>query len=170
MSRNICNIITDFCSGAFVKSFHCFFIVSFVANSTISSLMKSWFQDWYYVDIKIFVWDLCPSESAGVDVSLFLSYKIVSEYEQEIPQSQTADKPIAPRGRANTTIVRHQDDKLSKATSCLFPIKMIAKLEWTQSNTQQNIEQLHNPTMGAIINNESTRTEMLVSSKYSAAK
>ena len=26
--------------------------------------------------------------------------KIVSEYDQEIPQSQTADSPVAPRGRA----------------------------------------------------------------------
>ena len=26
--------------------------------------------------------------------------KIVSEYDQEIPQAQTADKPKAPRGRA----------------------------------------------------------------------
>ena len=26
--------------------------------------------------------------------------KIVSEYDQGIPQSQTTDKPIAPRGRA----------------------------------------------------------------------
>ena len=26
--------------------------------------------------------------------------KIVSEYDQEIPQSQTADKPVTPRGRA----------------------------------------------------------------------
>ena len=33
----------------------------------------------------------------------------------------------------NTT--RHHEDKLSKATSSFFPIKMIAKLEWTQSNT-----------------------------------
>ena len=38
----------------------------------------------------------------------------------------------------------------SKATSSLFPIKMIAKLEWTQSNTQQNIEQLQNPTTGVL--------------------
>ena len=28
------------------------------------------------------------------------SAKIVSEYDQEIPQSQTADNPVAPRGRA----------------------------------------------------------------------
>ena len=26
--------------------------------------------------------------------------KIVSEYDQEIPQSRTADNPVAPRGRA----------------------------------------------------------------------
>ena len=26
--------------------------------------------------------------------------KIVSEYDQEMPQSQTADNPMAPRGRA----------------------------------------------------------------------
>ena len=34
---------------------------------------------------------------------IFLSHsltKIVSEYDQEIPQSQTADNPVAPRGRA----------------------------------------------------------------------
>ena len=39
-----------------------------------------------------------------------------------------------PRGTARksrTTITRHQEDKLSKATSSLFPIKMIAILEWT---------------------------------------
>ena len=58
-----------------------------------------------------------------------MSLKIVSEYDQEIPQSQTADNPMAPRGRA--TLTRHQEDKLSKATSSLFPIKIIAILEWT---------------------------------------
>ena len=57
--------------------------------------------------------------------------KIVTEYDQEIPQSQTADNPMALRGRAAQTITRHQEDKLSKATSSLFPIKMIAILAWT---------------------------------------
>ena len=32
--------------------------------------------------------------------SVQLSSKIVSEYDQEIPQSQTADNPVAPPGRA----------------------------------------------------------------------
>ena len=35
---------------------------------------------------------------------------------------------------------------------------MIAKLEWTQSNAQQNIEQLQNPTMGVTIKNKRTTT------------
>ena len=34
-----------------------------------------------------------------------------------------------------------QEVKQSKATSSLFPIKMIAKLEITHSNVQQNMEQ-----------------------------
>ena len=57
--------------------------------------------------------------------------------------------------------MRHQDEKQSKATNSLslFRIKMNVKLEGTQSNAQQNIEQLQNPTMGATINNESTTTE-----------
>ena len=38
--------------------------------------------------------------------------------------------------------MKHQEDKLSKANSPLFPIKMISKLEWTKSNSQQNMEQL----------------------------
>ena len=50
----------------------------------------------------------CISESLGHVIkttnrltSLKHSHtKIVSEYDQEIPQSQTADNPVAPRGRA----------------------------------------------------------------------
>ena len=60
---------------------------------------------------------------------------------------------------SHTTITRRQEDEPSKVTSSLFPIKMIAKLEWTQSNAQQNIEQLQNPTKGVTINNESQTTE-----------
>ena len=33
-------------------------------------------------------------------LSSLVALKIVSEYDQEIPQSQTADNPVAPRGRA----------------------------------------------------------------------
>ena len=69
--------------------------------------------------------------------------------------NHTADRPMAPRGRAT----RHQEDKQSKATSSLFSIKMNAKLKRTHSNVQHNMEQTKSPTMGAKINNESTATE-----------
>ena len=54
----------------------------------------------------------------------------LSEYDQEIPQSQTADKPNGTGKKSHSTIKRHKEDKLSKETSSLFPIKIIAKLEW----------------------------------------
>ena len=60
--------------------------------------------------------------------------------------------------KSHTTIMRHQKHKLSKATSSVFPINMIAKLEWILSNVQQNIEQLQTPTMGGTINKKSTTT------------
>ena len=40
--------------------------------------------------------------------------KIVSEYDQEIPQSQTADNPVAPRGRAA------QQSRLSQKTGLQY--------------------------------------------------
>ena len=48
-------------------------------------------------------------------------------------------QPCGIARKSRSTITRHQEDKLSKATSSLFPIKMIAILERTQSNIQQNI-------------------------------
>ena len=40
---------------------------------------------------------LFPGGGGGPNASFF---RIVSEYDQEIPQSQTADNLVAPRGRA----------------------------------------------------------------------
>ena len=57
--------------------------------------------------------------------------KVVSEYDQE---KTTITKRRQSRGttrKSRSTITRHQEDKFSKATSSLFPIKMIAILEWT---------------------------------------
>ena len=36
----------------------------------------------------------------GLKGTATLMIKIVNEYDQEIPQSQTADNPVAPRGKA----------------------------------------------------------------------
>ena len=68
-------------------------------------------------------------------------------------------QPCDTARKSSSTITRHQDHKLGKATSSLFPIKMIAILVRTQSNVQQNIEQLQAPTMGVTINKKSTTTE-----------
>ena len=51
-----------------------------------------------------------------------------------------------------------QERQSKQINSSLFPIVMIPKLEWTQSNAQQNLEQLQKPTMRVTINNESTTT------------
>ena len=50
-------------------------------------------------------------------------------------------------------------ERQSKVTSSLFPIKLFVKLEKTQSNTQQNMEQTQYPILRATINNEPTATE-----------
>ena len=68
-------------------------------------------------------------------------------------------QPHGTTRKSHSTITRHQEDKLSKTTSSLFPSKMIAIIEWTLSNVQQNIEQLQTPTMGVTINEKSTTTE-----------
>ena len=68
-------------------------------------------------------------------------------------------QPCGTARKSRSTITRHHEDNLSKATSSLFPIKMIAILKRTQSNVQQNIEQLQTPTMGVTINKTSTTTE-----------
>ena len=39
-------------------------------------------------------------EALNAGIGKFIPSKIVREYDQEIPQPQTADNPMAPRGRA----------------------------------------------------------------------
>ena len=70
----------------------------------------------------------CGSCKEGIKGIHYL--KIVSEYDQEIPQSKTAANPWHHEEEPHNHQEK-QKDKLSKATSFLFPIKMIAKLEWT---------------------------------------
>ena len=75
-------------------------------------------------------------------------FNIVSEYDQEILQSQTADKPMAPRGRA--TQQSWGTWRQTNQSNLLFrPHQDECKPEWTQSNAQQNTKQLQNPTTGA---------------------
>ena len=67
---------------------------------------------------------------------------IVSEYDQEIPQSENRRQPSGIPWKSRSTIMRHQEDKSSKATSSLFPIKMMEKKERTTKH--RTITDSHN--------------------------
>ena len=68
-----------------------------------------------------------------------------------------AESYISDNNITSTDLVLSQEDTQRKATSFLFSIKMIAKLERTRGNIQQNKEQLQNSTTGVTITNEQTR-------------
>ena len=69
----------------------------------------------------------------------FINYtKIVSEYDQVLPQSQTADKPVTPSGRA-TQNHKTPGRQTKQSNQLSLPIEIIAKI-----NGQQNIEKLQN--------------------------
>ena len=76
--------------------------------------------------------------------------KKVSEYDEEIPQTQTADKPMASSGRAT------QQSRGTRKTNKAKQHALSSPSRWVQSNAQQNIEQPQNPTTEATINNKST--------------
>ena len=64
---------------------------------------------------------------------------------------------IVRKTKSHTSIKGHQEDKQNNATSSLFPIEMIAKLEWTQRNTTTKhrlITESHNGS----INQQQTNT------------
>ena len=79
---------------------------------------------------------------------------MIRKYHNQILQTNPRHHEEEPH-----TVTRHQEEKKIKATSSLFPIKTIAKLQWTQSSAQQNIGQLQYPTIGVTIINESTTTQ-----------
>ena len=60
---------------------------------------------------------------------------------KEVPQSHTADQPRHLEEETHNNNSRIQ----SNVTSSLFPSEMIAKLETTLSNAQQNKDQTQNP-------------------------
>ena len=57
------------------------------------------------------------------EVQVFLS--IVSEYDQEIPQSQTADKHMAPRGRATQPSRDTMETSLAKQLALSSPSRWL---------------------------------------------
>ena len=65
--------------------------------------------------------------------------KKVSEYDQEISQSQHADNPVH---RPEEPLNHHKTSgrQTKQCNQLSLPHQMIAIIEWTQSNVQQNIE------------------------------
>ena len=53
--------------------------------------------------------------------------KIVNEYDREIPQSQTADNPVAPRGRASKSTLGNKVEfrKIKATGSAIRDIRVI---------------------------------------------
>ena len=52
------------------------------------------------VNFGVMVWQIATTNQMSKDGGYYDMTKIVSEYDHEIPQSQTTDKPMVPRGRA----------------------------------------------------------------------
>ena len=65
--------------------------------------------------------------------------------------------------------MKHQEDKQSKATSSLFTIEMVAKLEWTQSKAQQSIEKL-TESYNVCINQQRINNNRTTAFEQTAAK
>ena len=106
-----------------INAFYTLFKNIFVVHSLIAPSVVGSF---YFVIDRLFD-SLNPisDRNAHISPKQVLNSKIASEYDQEIPQSQTADNPMAPRGRAPQP--SRDSRKTNKAsTSSLFPIKMIA--------------------------------------------
>ena len=70
----------------------------------------------------------CPVPSTSCDL---LSYKNSKRVWSGNTTNTNCRQTHGTARKSHTTITRHQEDKLSKVTSSLFPIKMIAKLEGT---------------------------------------
>ena len=64
---------------------------------------------------------------------MLLNEKIVSEYDQEIPQSQTADNPMAPRGRAAQTLKKTPGRQIKQSNQLSLPHQ-------DDCNTKMNIK------------------------------
>ena len=72
---------------------------------------------------------------------------MIRKYHSHKPQKNPRHHKEEPHNHRQTP-----GRQTKQSNQLLFPIKMNAKLEWTYSNVQQNIELLQNPKMGVTIN------------------
>ena len=83
-----------------------FAIVSRMLIIDSLSLHVSFEWNAHYANLVV-GWLLSRSKATSISMAVQLPPKIISEYDQEIPQSPTADNPMAPRGRAKFGVNLH---------------------------------------------------------------
>ena len=91
-------------------------------QSTESSNPGPWW--WWFTRPKLIAWRGVSYQRANT----IKNSKWVWSGNTTIPNCR---QPLGTARKSHSTITRHQEDKLSKATSSLFPIKLIAILERT---------------------------------------
>ena len=95
--------------------------------------------------------------SSGICSEIVIIDK-VSEYDQKIPRSHTADRPRH-REEESQNNNSHRTSGRQTKSNRLFPIKMIEKLEGHKVLQNKTSNNNRTPTMGTTINKETTTTE-----------
>ena len=104
-------------------------VLTKISDSNITKTFLSSSNQWNEITAKQ------HAKLLGDDTTYDLRYLTITKNSKWVWSGNTTITNCRqPRGTARksrSTITRYQEDKLSKAISSLFPIKMIAILEWT---------------------------------------
>ena len=114
-SRDLQRLWSD-CAYAQAGLSLCWSHIPYCWKPHVMAQINMHFNNWHSAHVQIY-------RLASVYLSIWLYGNI---YTYTITNCR---QPHGTARKRNTTITKHQEDKLSKATSSLFPIKMIAKLE-----------------------------------------
>ena len=99
----------------------------------------------------MYVRELLCSFSAGMHSAKKKRMSLIRKYLNHTLHTNPRHREEEPQ---KITITIPQQDKV-KEPALIFPTNVIAKLETSQSNAKQNLEQTQKPAMGTTINNES---------------
>ena len=94
----------------------------------------------------------CLIISISLETYIFPWQLIASEYDKKLPQLQTSDHPMVPRGKNSENRQPHDSKKQSKMLCHLS--NMIAKIERTLQTTPQDKTQHKPPTLKRGNNNQ----------------
>ena len=97
----------------------------------ILTLYPHYILIWGIQELDFVIGKRTKSFTLNTDWRTILNYTLKITYLTLTNLQFVYNQPRGTQRKSRSTITRHQEDKLSKATSSLFPIKMIAILEWT---------------------------------------